>query len=188
MPYGLTLTSAPATEPMTAAETKVYRRVDTDDTTQDDVITSLIMAARAYVETYTGRQLVTATWTMTLDCFPAEIKVPRPPLQSVTSINYVATDGTSTLLAASDYQVSATVEPGRIVPAYGVSWPDTRAQLAAVTIVFVCGYGAAAAVPALIKAAMGLLIGCWYEKREPTAIEWDAVHRLLDMYWEGVYR
>jgi uncharacterized phiE125 gp8 family phage protein len=109
-------------------------------------------------------------------------------LQSVTSIIYVATDGTSTTLATTEYQVDATTEPGRVAPAYGKIWPVTRAQMSAVTVVFVAGYGAASAVPDLIKTAMRLLVGCWYEQREPSKVEWDAIHRLLDMFWDGTYR
>lgn len=65
------------------------------------------------------------------------------------------------------YQVDVKTDPGRIAPAYGQVWPQTRCEtLNAVTIRFVCGYGLAAAVPKTIKQAMLLMIGHWFEHRE----------------------
>jgi hypothetical protein len=58
-------------------------------------------------------------------------------------------------------------EPAEIWPAYGKVWPVARMMPAAVKVQFVCGYGAGFAnVPALMQAAMLLLIGHWYMNRE----------------------
>jgi hypothetical protein len=96
---------------------------------------------------------------------PGVIAVPRPPLQSVTSITYVAADGTSTTLASTEYQVSAG-SLGRVAPAYAKVWPVTRPQMDAVRVRFVAGYGAAAAVPANVKAAIKIMVGHLYENRD----------------------
>lgn len=70
MSYGLTQLVAPASEPVTASDLKLWLRSDPRDTSQDAVLTPLITAARTYCEKETGRQLCTATWKMTLDRFP----------------------------------------------------------------------------------------------------------------------
>jgi hypothetical protein len=67
--YGLQQTVAPANEPVTTADLKTFLRVDSDDTTQDTLIGSLGIAARQYAETWTGLQLCTATYQLTLDNF-----------------------------------------------------------------------------------------------------------------------
>ena len=166
----LNVTTQPAVEPVTLAEAKLHLRIETAQTAEDDLITALIVAARRQAEQFTGLQVCTATYTWKLDCFPAVLWVPRPPLQSVTSITYLASDGVSTLLAASLYQVDVGgKEPprkGRIIPAYEEQWPVTRAVLNAVTAVFVAGYGAAADVPSDFKAAIKLIVGDLYIKRE----------------------
>jgi uncharacterized phiE125 gp8 family phage protein len=59
---------------------------------------------------------------------------------------------------------------GRVMPGYNVPYPVTRAVVNAVTIRFVAGYGAAAAVPYGIKAAMKLLIANWWQNREAATI------------------
>lgn len=162
---GKTLYTAPAAEPVTLAEAKLHCKVDTTD--DDTLVTSLITAARLQAEHQTGRVLVTQTWDVTLDEFPDDsIELPCPPLQSVTSITYLDAAGASQTLASTEYQVIINELVGRIVPAYGKSWPVTLAQPAAITVRLVAGYGLAAAVPAGIKAWMLIAIATLYAQRE----------------------
>ena len=86
--YSLTCTSGPAAEPLTTAEAKAHLRVETDFTADDTLIDAMVTSARTYVEQYTGRQLITATWVLRMDAFPAVIEVPRPNLLTVTSVVY----------------------------------------------------------------------------------------------------
>ena len=76
--------------------------------------------------------------------------------------------GTVTTLDASGYQVSASREPGRLIPKPGQIWPIAAWQTAdAVAITYTAGYGTlASTVPQLAKQGMLLLIGAWYEHRE----------------------
>ncbi len=162
--------SAPATEPITTAEAKTHLVIDHSD--DDTYVAALVAAARAYVENYTGRQLVTATWTVDYECFPSgdTIELPYPRLQSVTSVKYYDLAGTQQTFAASKYVV-ADAAPGRIRLVSGESWPQTlpsRAQ--AVEVIFIAGYGAASAVPDDIKHAIKLLVGHWYENRETVIV------------------
>lgn len=142
------------------------------NTTTDPYLNGLIKTARQMVETFTRRVLITQTWDLKLDCFSGDlIRLPLPPLQSVSSINYVDANGvTPTLWAATKYIVDAPAgdhaERGRVTLAYGESWPVTRAIANAVTVEFIAGYGEAGAVPLGIKQAMLLIIGHWYATRE----------------------
>ncbi len=145
-----TLIIAPAVEPVTLAEAKLHLRVDHSD--EDALISSLISAARRYAETFTGRQIITATWELTLDAFPWIIEPPHPLLQSITSIVYVDVDGVSQTLDASIYQVDITSTPGRVKPAFGEVWPGTRSQFNAVTVTYVAGYGTVQATAVTVDA------------------------------------
>lgn len=163
----LRLVTAPAEEPIALATAKTHLRVDATD--DDALITSLIVAARQYAEAVMRRQLVTATWDLALDAWPVgdTITVPLPTLQSVASIKYKDSAGTEATMAATDYIVDTMQEPGRVVLAYGKSWPSvTLYPVSAVTVRFTAGYGAAATVPEAIRQAALLLIGHWYENRE----------------------
>lgn len=136
------------------------------NTTSDPELVALIKSARASAETITKRALVTQTWDLVLDRFPCwTINIPKPTLQSVTSITYVDPDGVTQTLATDQYRVDSSSAPGRITPAYGVVWPSTRGITGAVTIRFVCGYGAAAVVPDGIKVWMLLRIKHFYDNK-----------------------
>ncbi len=174
MAIALTRVLAPTSYPVTATQVKAQCRIDgTDD---DTWIDDAIAAGTRYVEEYTRRQLITATWEQYLDEFPsgtgddARILIARPPLQSISSIEYTDTDGNSQTVSSSDYRVDAISQPGRVEPAYGKTWPTARDVSNAVKITFIAGYGAASAVPEPIKHAILMLIGHWYENRETVVV------------------
>jgi len=138
------------------------------DTTDDDAyVLSLIGAATKHIETITNRALISQTWSQYLDAFDDEIELSRSPLSSVVAITYTDTDGATQTAATSLYDVDTVSTPGRVLLAYGKSWPDTRSVRNAVRIQYVAGYGDAGDVPQPIKQAMKILIGHWYEHREP---------------------
>lgn len=181
----LKLITAPAAEPLSLARVKEHLRIDSND--DDLLLSNLIIVARQEAEKITRRALVTQTWELVLDTFPAVICVPLPCLQSVTSIKYIDQDGTERTLDPSAYQVDIDTEPARIVPAYGLTWPGCRNQVNAVRVRYVAGYGAADAVPAAIKQWMMVRIGTLYENRESvnvggTVTEISFADGLLDEY------
>ncbi|MCR4301083.1 MAG: head-tail connector protein [Sulfuricaulis sp.] len=183
----LSIVTVPAQEPIARAEAKLHLRET--DSGQDARIDGLIVAARQWTEEYLRRVLIERTLDLSLDAFPVEFSVPRPPLISVTSITYMDTDGATQVLATSGYRVDAVSEPGRITPAYGESWPSIRPVTNAVVLRFKAGYGtAAASVPEPIRQAMLLLIGEMYERREQGIIGSNVgtipfgVHELLSTY------
>lgn len=163
----LKLVMAPASDPVDLATAKAHLRVDGTD--ENALIAALIAAARQYVEVVTRRALIAQTWELVLDAFPAGdiVPIPLPPLRSVTALTCTDNNGIATVWDAVNYVVDTDSEPGRLVLAYGKSWPSiTLAPAGGVRVRFEAGYGDAAAVPEGIKQAMLLLIGHWFEHRE----------------------
>lgn len=135
----------------------------------DTLLTALIQAAREYVEGYQNRALCTQTWELVLDSWPVRdyVELPKPPLQSVTSIKYKDSAGTESTWADTNYIVDPDSFLGRVVLADGISWPTaTLYPAGGIRIQFVAGYGLAADVPQTTRQAMLLLIGHLYENRE----------------------
>lgn len=162
-----------------AASFAVSATVQAWQTIEDTLLTGFITAARMHVENVvTHRALVTQTWQALLSQWPLadRIELPKPPLQSVTSITYVDNIDAPHTFAATLYDLELAATPpvlnpthprGSIVLTYCGSWPwETLRPAAPITIEFVAGYGGAADVPRPIKQAMLLLIGHWYENRE----------------------
>lgn len=188
--YGLTLTTAAATEPLTAAEAKAQINLASANTDHDTLLAALIARARDYCESYTNRQFVTATYTATLDALPVGAEpcyLPKAPLQSVAWVKYLDADGVEQTLSGSVYRVTTARDPGYFTIDYQQQWPAVYPVRDAVTVRYVAGYGAASAVPVAIKQAMLLLVGYWFANRgDAVDLKWSAVqwgvHALLDQY------
>ena len=160
-------TTDAATEPLSTADAKLHLRVTSS--TDDSYIDDLVKAARQTAENELGRSLITQTWTKTLDEFPDAIRLEYPPIIQVMSVKYYDVDGIQQTLNASQYVVDTTSEPGWIVPATTVDWPDTFDSINSVEIIYRAGYGATGAdVPQSIRSWILLHVGHWYENREAT--------------------
>jgi uncharacterized phiE125 gp8 family phage protein len=165
----LTRITPPAVVAVSLAEAKLHCRVDHAD--EDTLIASYIQAALQSLdgaEGALGRCLTNQTWKLTLEGFPDCLELPLPPCQSITSIEYVNTSGSTQTLSQSAYKVSGLgcVGGASILPAYGTSWPSTRRQPDAVSVTFVAGYGANSSnVPEPIRAAILTRVCGLYEGR-----------------------
>lgn len=170
------VSSGPAVEPVSASEAKTWLKVTAS--ADDTLITNLIVAARQAVENYCNIKLISQTVVEYFSEFPdnrGELLLRFPLVSSVTSVAYVDTAGANQTF--SSYNADLSGIPARLWPNVSTEWPETKEQLKAVTITYVCGYANAAAVPDAIKTAIYLMLGRWYENREdsvkmlPTAAE-----------------
>ncbi len=89
------LLTAPAVEPLTLAEAKAFLRVEHDD--DDGVIGALIAGARIHVEAQTRRALITQSWRLSIDTWPADGRLPvvPAPLQSLVAARVYDFDNTA---------------------------------------------------------------------------------------------
>lgn len=168
----LELVTAPTLWPVTVEEVRSQARID--DNTEDGFIADKIKQATEFVqnEVAGGRQFLSATWDMPLAGFwCGSLKIPRPPLQSITSIQYYATDGTLTTVSASDYLVRKPwKQPGHVSRAPNATWPSVQADREwPVVIRFVAGYAAATSLPHDWKQVVLLIVAHWFENREAVA-------------------
>lgn len=160
------ITTDPTVEPISVSEAKSYLRLDGTD--HDAELEALITAARQYAEEQTGRAFITRTITLKMDNFLyTPLYLPQAPIQSVTSVTYYDTAGTSQTWSSSEYTVDTSSNPGRLQPAFGYSWPDTYDELNAITIVYLAGYGDAATdVPDIYRLLVKMLVSHFFEDRD----------------------
>ena len=158
-------TTDAASEPITLTEAKDQLRET--GSAEDTYINTLIKTARQFAEEKTGRGLLAQTWKATLDngSLPTDsiIELPRPPLQSVTEITYVDSDGATQTLSTDNYTVDSLSEPGRIM---FEDMPNIKSTINALTVEYVAGYSDASEVPAGIKQAILILVEHWFDFRE----------------------
>lgn len=175
----------PASEPVTLSEAKAQCRVDIS--TDDTLITSYISAARRLCERINWRAFMTQTLEVWFDAWPStdSIRLPRPPLQSVTYIKYYDEDSVVATLSSSTYFVDTISERGRIVLNTDQSWPSVTLRPAnGVVVRYVAGWASAADVPETIKQAILLVVGHWYENREGVLI--GSVSKSLEFSLESL--
>lgn len=164
----LSLITAPASEPVSLTEAKLQCRVD--GSTEDTLLTALIVAARQHVEETTSRALITQTREIRLDAWPTRLYLPRPPAISITSVTYTDDAGVTATLSASAYALRTGTEPGCVLFDGTLLPTVTLADMAGIQVRYTCGYGASASsVPKPLFQAMLLLIGHWYMNREAVA-------------------
>lgn len=193
---GLVIVTPPASEPITLAQALAHIREVSDSGGEiDTYVTALITAARQWCEAVLRRALLTQTWKLSLNGWPGHyIKLPNPPLQSVTSVSYRDSAGVVQTMAAAafdpavanSYNVNINVEPGRIVLPYSGIWPtDILMPGAAIEITYVAGFKLLAdqSSPPTgqtfeywegyhpVRHAIKMIIGYWYENRIPGASE-----------------
>lgn len=164
---------------------------------EDNYIERLRRVSYLEGERKTRRAFLPQTWDLVLSGFPLTyIEVPKPPLQSVVSIEYTDDTGETQQLLTSpvEVQVVAPTGPkagkGRIYPAAGASWPSTLSNLReAVRVRFTAGYPltegspASADVPIELDQARLLMIGELYKSRSESVVGTSAAMRRAEQIW-----
>lgn len=159
----------PASEPVSVAEAKGHCRVDTDS--DDAYIGSLITAAREWCEAYCDETYLHTQYRMSLDSFPRQIRVPRPPMATsgtatAVVVTYTLENQSTAVLSSSEYRVDRDSMPGVLRTNYNGSWPSHIMDYNAVTVTWWGGRGPEGdAVPQRVKNAILWLVGYWYERR-----------------------
>lgn len=156
------IVTRPTTEPITLVEAKKQCEIATSDTAHDDHVNALIADARQKWEDDTDSALCNQTWRVVTSGFEDGMKLPKRPIQSITSITYYDGTNTQKTLGTDIYQLHVGRQELRL------QWlkivPVSLARWDAWTITYLCGYGADGTnVPGVAKRAMMMLIGYHYD-------------------------
>jgi len=188
-------TAEPTLEVISLTEAKRHLREEDTDL-HDRLIEDLTIAAREEIETLTERQMLTASYKLYLDRFPARgggmylsplgygwddgsIVIPRPPLAAVSLVEFADTAGVSQTVASSVYEVVglpvgaiSADGAGRVRLKKDQSWPaDVQSHPDSVCISFTAGYGAEpSTVPKLLRQAMLLVVGHFFDNPSSTEV------------------
>lgn len=161
------VSSAPAAEPITASEFKSFANISYSD--DDTLIGTLITSARESIEAYLKRALVTQTHIAYYKQYAKEVMLPYQPVSSVTTVEQVADDTTTTLTANQDYYVKGNLDKYLdFTSVNGIPdghHPFDNTASYGLKVTYVAGYGAASAVPQAIKDAILRLTLFYYDNR-----------------------
>jgi hypothetical protein len=155
----LLLTTPPVQEPLTMDEVRSYLRLSGEH--EDGLLSTLMAAARAHVETITGRALLKQRWQMDLrPPYPLSsplvrrmekhivIQLPKPPLLEIES------------LTVNEKAILFTQEEGKVIL-------STRFWDEAIRISYWAGYGeTGTSLPPDLKMAVLMATRCFYDHQE----------------------
>ena len=110
------LTAPPAVEPLTLAEAKAHLRFDGD--AEDELIATLIAAARRHVEAATGLALIAQGWSHFLDRWPEGpvVGLPLSPLIAIEEVRVYGEDDEAAVIDPAHYYADRVGRPARLVP------------------------------------------------------------------------
>ena len=152
--------------PVSLAEAKMHLRVDAAD--EDGLIAGLIAAATAHLDGWAGvlgRCLCEQTWRQDFDRFARVLRLPLGPVASIASVTWRNAAGQVATVAGANYLLRHDAAGSYLRFRDDFDFPTDLHCTAAVIATSVCGTSPED-TPAPIKAAMLLLVGHWYRKRE----------------------
>ena len=168
------LLTPPASEPLSLAEAKAWLRLDSS--TEDDLVSALIVSARMIVEATTRRMLLTQSWRLVLDAWPQSniVKIPLAPFQSVAAMRVYDRNNVAQPVAAALATIDASPDRARLY--FSGNPPMPGRAIAGIEIDVVAGYGALpSSLPEPIRQAMRMLVARWYENRGDIEIDSGAM-------------
>ena len=174
----LVQTVAPISEPITLDEIKAFAVVFEDS--DDSLLTSFITVAREDVESYTNRQLMSATYELYTDSLVQDMKMPKNPIKSIAKIEFMDDNGVYQTLSTSDYYLYGENDIYRIH--FGNCIPH-KTHKQAIKITFEAGYDV---VPEVIKVYMKHIVSTMYENREKFVVGVSVTDLVGTMYKEMI--
>lgn len=180
---------SPSAEPLTTAEARTHCGIPSADTSHDTFLDSLVTAARQKWERDTDTVCITSTVTERMtDLSGLAIALAKRPVQSITSVQYVDSNGSTQTFSSANYSLLTHSPYAQVLLGYDAIWPSPRGGIGDVTITYVAGYNGASAVPKAWKQAMLLLVSHWFENRSAVnvgsaVIELPQAYEMLAMNW-----
>lgn len=170
-----------ATGPVSLDAMRTYLRVDGRD--DDELIATVLIAARQHVERRTRRLLCLQIWRMSLDAWPAggQIQIPFTPFRRVTAIRVFENNGNAINLPLTALSQVTGSDPAFVTIANG---PPPGRSKGGIELDIEAGYAAASDVPAALTLAIMRMAALLYERRgdETVQLKDDALEALLAPY------
>ena len=168
--------------PVSLTEAKSHLKVDT--TADDTYITSIIKAATQLSEEYTNRFFIDTVIDQTCSDFAQLQTLFKSKVSAVAHVKYYDNDNSLQTLSATIYDTQLQYEPSQIQLAENQSFPSITKRNDAVVARYTVGYGSAASdVPEIIKQAILLTIGNFYQNRNSVIVGRIATELPLNVKW-----
>lgn len=163
------VTSAPVNEPVSIRAAKAQLNIDESYSDDDAKLTTLIQAARIWMERRLGQSLITQTRRQYMDTFPCgTLEILYGPIlldedgdPASFAVKYFDSNDVEQTWSATNYWLSTNGYVPKLVPKY--SWPSAGDRPDAIYVEYQAGYGSTdESVPANIRQAILLIVAEMY--------------------------
>ncbi|MEM9787380.1 MAG: hypothetical protein AAF801_12825 [Pseudomonadota bacterium] len=159
------LITPPGVEPVTLQECKAELRHNVPD--DDDLLNGLLAAARARLDGYEGilcRCLITQTWSMQIDRWDENIRLPFPDVSGVV-VKYLDVNGVEQTVESTLHRLAPGSQGDWVWFTPDFTFPDVSdSDPAPITIEITAGFGSDAAdVPAPLRQAIIMLVAHFFD-------------------------
>lgn len=181
---GIRIVTPPTVQPIDIlglAALKQHLNEAPDVSDVDDLISTYCQVAWDYCERYTWRQLLTASLRLSRPCWRRTFVLPRPSVSEVVSVQYFDAQNELQTLDAADWRADLEEEVAELEIR---NFPQLCDRIDAVRVNYVAGYGDETDdFPPVLLHAVRLLVGQYYETREPSDADTSTVDALLEAVW-----
>ena len=156
--------------PVSLDDAKRHLRMD-DLSHEDETIIAMVMACASHVEKAYGLCLLTQTVKEYWSAFPPSASEPMllriQPIQSITSIQYVDTNGVSQTWDTDEWTSGGYNGTTFVIPKPDYTYPTAWATPNAITLTYEAGFGDTTTdVPGAIAQAIKYMVADMFERRE----------------------
>jgi uncharacterized phiE125 gp8 family phage protein len=126
-------------------------------------------ADAAGAEAHTSRALITQSWRLVLDGWPAAdaVDLPVGPAASLTSVTAYDADDAANALDPRQFALDGNAQPARLLLPERIGGMPVLRRHQGIEIDYAAGYGDAADdVPTDLRQAILVLVGHWFENRD----------------------
>lgn len=162
----ITVITPPASEPISLAEAKLFLRID--QSVEDDLISTMIVAAREAVEAGCGRALIKRRVRENLDIWRRDAvggaTLGLGPVAHVEAVRLLADNGSQSVIDPERYRLEGGRDRPRLVFASGV--PATLRTAGGIEIEYDAGFAEeASALPVALRLAVLQIVAALFEAR-----------------------
>ena len=144
---------------------KEYLRIDSTDTSENNVLTLLIQSAVGFCESYTKRELLIKQFVTYRDYFSFNIELRRSALTEIDTVKYYIDDVLTTLVDTVYYNTLES-DYSSLLLVDGQSYPSVDNKYQAVEITFKAGYSTDnTSIPDELLLGLSQHIAYMYENR-----------------------
>ncbi len=149
-------------------EVKDYLNIPIEDTSEDQIITDMILSAQCAFESYTRVELTEKTFNLLESCWCRCFEIIRVPVREITNVKYFDTNGDQQTVNSAEYYLTPLTPYPLLEFEDTYSFPSLRNRFLQIEIQFIAGLTSTLEpdAPACLRSALMAHVSYLYFNRD----------------------